>query len=63
MGQIMWLSRATQVMTRQKAPAAGSILVITNLNDPGVDNVVIDKVVDLWRTRWVKDIQTYQLPA
>jgi hypothetical protein len=51
MGQIMWLSRATQVMTRQKAPAAGSILVITNLNDPGVDNVVIDKVVDLWRTR------------
>ncbi len=38
-------------------------MVITNLNDPGVDNVATDKVVNLWRTRWAKDVQTYQFPA
>jgi len=63
LGQILRLSRATRALARQKPPAAGSIMVITNLNDPGVDNVVTDKVVDLWRTRWAKDVQTYQFPA
>ncbi len=63
LGQILRLSRATQALARQNAPAAGTILVITNLNDPGVDNVVTDKVVDLWRTSWAKDVRTYQFPA
>jgi hypothetical protein len=63
LGQILRLSRATQALARQKAPAAGSIVVITNLNDPGIDNFVTDKVVDLWHTRWDKDVQTYQFPA
>lgn len=63
LGQILRLSQAVQVLARQKAPAAGSIVVITNLNDPGVDNVITDRVVDLWRTRWAKDVQTYQFPA
>lgn len=63
LGQILRLSRATQALARQKAPAAGTILVITNLNDPGVDNVVTDRVVNLWRTRWNKDVQNYQFPA
>ena len=63
LGQILRLSRATQALARQQAPAAGSVVVITNLNDPGVDNVVTDKVVNLWRTRRAKDVQTYQFPA
>jgi hypothetical protein len=50
-------------LARRKAPAAGSILVITNLNDPSVDNIVTDHVVDLWRTRWAKEVQTYQFSA
>ena len=57
------MSRATQALARQRAPAAGSIVVITNLNDPSVDNVVTDKVVNLWRARRAKDVQTYQFPA
>jgi carboxylesterase len=60
LGQILRLSRSIQVLVRRKAPAAGSILVITNLNDPSVDNIVTDQVVDLWRTRWAKEVQTYQ---
>jgi len=63
LGQILRLSQSIQVLARQKPPAAGSILVITNLNDPAVDNVVTDKVVALWRTRWDSDVQTYQFPA
>jgi pimeloyl-ACP methyl ester carboxylesterase len=63
LGQILRLSRSIQVLTQRKAPAADSILVITNLNDPAVDNIVTDEVVNLWRTRWAKEVQTYQFPA
>jgi hypothetical protein len=50
-------------LAQRKAPAAVSILVITNLNDPAVDNIVTDEVVNLWRTRWAKEVQTYRFPA
>jgi carboxylesterase len=63
LGQILRLSRSIQASARRKAPAAGSILVITNLNDPAVDNVVTDKVVHLWRERRANDVRTYQFPA
>jgi carboxylesterase len=63
LGQILRLSRSIQVLAQRKAPAADSILVITNLNDPAVDNSVTDQVVNLWRTRWAKEVQTYQFPA
>jgi hypothetical protein len=63
LGQILRLSRATQALARHHAPAAGSIVVITNLNDPGVDNVATDRVVALWRAHRGKDVQTYQFPA
>jgi pimeloyl-ACP methyl ester carboxylesterase len=63
LGQILRLSRSIQVLTQRKAPAADSILVITNLNDPAVDNIVTDEVVNLWCTRWAKEVQTYQFPA
>jgi len=60
--QILRLSLATQALMRQKAPAAGSILVITNLDEPGVNLGAISKVVDLWRSYGV-NLQTYQFPA
>jgi hypothetical protein len=63
LGQILRLSRSIQVLARQQAPAAGAILVITNLNDPSVDNIVTDQVVNLWRTRRAKEVQTYQFSA
>jgi esterase/lipase len=63
LGQILRLSRAIQALARQRAPAAGSVVVITNLNDPAVDNSVTDKVVDLWRARRANDVQTYKFPA
>ena len=63
LGQILRLSRSIRVSAQRQAPAADSILVITNLNDPAVDNILTDEVVNLWRTRWAKKVQTYQFPA
>ena len=62
LAQILRLSLATQGLMRQKSPAAGSILVITNLDDQGVDNGAIGKVVDLWRLHGAA-VETYQFPA
>ena len=63
LGEILRLGLATQALAQRKAPAAGSIVVITNLNDPGVNNITTDRVVHLWRTCWGKDVQTYQFPV
>jgi len=63
LGQILRLSLATQALAQQNTPAAGAILVITNLNDPDLDNGATGKVVDLWRAHGAKDVQTYQIPA
>jgi carboxylesterase len=63
LAQIVRLSLATQALARQKAPAAGSTLVITNLNDHDVDNAVTARVVDLWRSHGAANLRTYQFPA
>ncbi|HEY6867143.1 MAG TPA: alpha/beta fold hydrolase [Candidatus Eisenbacteria bacterium] len=63
LGQILRLSGSIQASARGKAPAAGSMLVITNGNDPAVDNTVTGQVVDLWRARRAQDVRTYQFPA
>jgi len=62
-GQILRLGLAIKSLARQTAPAAGSIVVITNLNDPGIDNVAVDTVANLWRAHRGEDVQTYQFPA
>ena len=63
LGQILRLSLATQALMRQKAPAAGSILVISNLDDQGVNPESINNVVDLWQSYGSTDLSTYQFPA
>ncbi len=63
LGEILRLSEAIQALARKKAPAAREIVVVTNLHDPSVDNRVTDQVVGLWRTRWARDVRTWQFPA
>lgn len=63
LAQILRLSLATQTLARQNAPATDSILVITNLHDPDLDNTVTDQVVNLWRTHGAANVQTYQFPV
>jgi len=62
-GQVLRLARAVNALARQAAPAAGSIVVITNLNDPDIDSVAVDQVTNLWRLRRGEDVQSYQFPA
>ncbi len=62
LGQILRFSRTIQSLARQHAPAAGAVLVVTNLNDPAVDNAVTDSVVGVWRA-YGTDVQTFQFPA
>ncbi len=62
-GQVLRLAQAVKSLARQKAPMAGSILVITNLNDPDIDDVAVDKVTALWRSRRTHDVQSFQFPA
>ncbi len=61
--QIVRLGSIIRESARQKAPAARSILVATNVNDPDVNNVGTGKVVDLWRSHGAADLRTYQFPA
>jgi len=63
LGQILRLSLATQSLMHQKAPAAGSILVITNLDEPGVNLVSINKVIEVWRSYGTTNADTYQFAA
>ncbi len=62
LAQILRLSLATQALARQKTPVISSILVITNLNDPGIDNGVTNEVVRIWSAHGNADVQTYQFP-
>jgi len=62
-GQVLKLGLAVKSLARQKAPAAGFILVITNLNDPDIDDVAVDRVANLWRSHRPQDVQSYQFPA
>jgi len=47
----------------REAPAAGSILVITNDGDPSVDNALTNKVVQCWRQQGLQSLSTYQFEA
>jgi len=62
LGQILRFSQGIQALAQQKAPAARSILVITNANDPGVDNAVTARVVELWHAAGSTNIRTYEFP-
>jgi len=63
LGQILRLSLATQALAKRNAPAVHSILVVTNLNDPDLDNDVTDKLAALWRAHGAPDVQAYRFPV
>jgi len=62
-GQVVRLGAVIRESARRKSPASRSILVVTNVNDPDVDNTGTDTVVRLWRSRGMARLRTYQFPA
>jgi pimeloyl-ACP methyl ester carboxylesterase len=59
LGEIMRLGFAVRAEAQQTAPAAHSILVITNANDTSVNNELIAQVVQDWRARGAR-LSTYE---
>jgi len=59
LAQTLRLGLAVQAQTAEVAPAARSMLVITNANDPSVDNALAAEMVASWRERGV-DVETYE---
>lgn len=60
--EIMRLGFAVRVAAQRTAPAARSILVVTNGNEPGVSNEVIAQMVQLWRDDHA-NLATYEFEA
>lgn len=49
LGQIMRLGFAVRTEAQQTAPAAGSILVVTNANDTAINNELTGQIAQEWR--------------
>lgn len=62
LAQQLRLGIATQALARRTAPAAHSIVVVTNGADLSVENSVTDQVVADWRAHGATAITTYQFP-
>jgi carboxylesterase len=60
--QLLRVGFAVQANARQTAPAARSILVITNANDTTVNNTLTDTVTGYWRDHGA-NLQTYEFEA
>jgi pimeloyl-ACP methyl ester carboxylesterase len=63
LAQQLRLGFATQALARQAAPAARSILVVTNGADLAVENSVTDKLVADWRAHGAANVVTYMFPS
>ena len=62
LAQTLLLGMAVQAQSADAAPAARSMLVITNANDPSVDNGLTAEMVAAWREGDV-DVETYEFAA
>jgi alpha-beta hydrolase superfamily lysophospholipase len=60
--EILRLGFATQAQARQTAPAARSILVVTNANDKSVNNALTEVVAGYWRDQGA-NLRTYEFGA
>jgi len=62
LAEILRLGSAVQVAAQREPPAAHSILVVTNANDPYVNNVLTAAVVKIWREHNAR-VTTYKFEA
>ena len=63
LAQQLRLGLATTALAQHAAPAAHTILVISNDADPAVDNTVTAALVADWRAHGAANITTYTFPA
>lgn len=63
LAQILRFGFAVKASAQRRAPAARSILVITNANDDAVDNAATAAVVNDWRKHGARDISAFEFDA
>ena len=63
LAQLLRLSFATQQKAADEAPAAQSVLIVTNANDASVNNEMTTGVVENWRKHAADKIHTFEFPA
>ena len=63
LAQILRLSYAVRVEARSARPQTQSILVITNANEPAVNNELTAQVVEAWRKNGAVNLQTQEFEA
>jgi carboxylesterase len=62
LAQTLRLGMAVQAQSAEAAPVARSMLVVTNANDPSVDNGLTAEMVAAWREGGI-DVTTYEFAA
>ena len=62
LAQQLRLGFATEALARRAAPAAKSIILVTNANDLAVENSVADRVAETWRAHG-GNVTIYDFPA
>lgn len=62
LGQMLSLSASVRARAKKAAPAAPSIVVVTNANDLSVDNGAARRLVALWRAQG-GHVETYEFPG
>ncbi|MCZ7573717.1 MAG: alpha/beta fold hydrolase [Ardenticatenaceae bacterium] len=61
--EVLRLAATIQAQARRARPAARSIIVVTNANDPVLNNASTNRLVDQWRRRGAEQIRTYEFSA
>jgi esterase/lipase len=63
LGQLLRLSGDLQTVAARSAPAARSVMVVTNAGDEAVDNAFAAKIVTAWRRAGAYNIHTHEFSA
>jgi esterase/lipase len=63
LGQLLRLSRDLQAAAARSAPAARSVIVVTNANDESVDNASVARLVTTWHRSGAGNIRTFEFNA
>jgi len=59
----LWLGAAVQARAARRAPAARSLVLVTNAADHAADNGAIARLEHAWERHGVRNVLAYEFPA
>jgi carboxylesterase len=60
LGEVLRLGLATFLVAMKQRPAVQNLLVVTNANDPAVNNGLTRQLVSLWQARGLQQVTFYE---